>query len=277
MKDIRLLLTDLDGTLLRWDHLTVSPRTRSALAAAKAQGIRLCACTGRVQCTLPPAIAEIGFDYAITSNGAACTDLATGGTVFSAYMSAARAEAAWRLLEPNDCVIEWYVRGDILMDRRSHALWPARLRARWHREYLGAGGGIVVEDIRDFFAQGAPGLEKISVFDCPPDLRERAIEPMLAMGGFEISTSLGHNFEITDIAADKGQALRSLCAHMHILPGQTLAFGDGGNDEELLAAAGTGVAMGNAIERIKALADDVTLSNEEDGVADYIERRLLHT
>lgn len=192
-------------------------------------------------------------------------------------MSAARAEAAWRLLEPNDCVIEWYVRGDILMDRRSHALWPARLRARWHREYLGAGGGIVVEDIRDFFAQGAPGLEKISVFDCPPDLRERAIEPMLAMGGFEISTSLGHNFEITDIAADKGRALRSLCAHMHISPGQTLAFGDGGNDEALLAAAGTGVAMGNAIERIKALADDVTLSNEEDGVADYIERRLLHT
>ena len=64
---------------------------------------------------------------------------------------------------------------------------------------------------------------------------------------------------------------------MHISPRQTLAFGDGGNDEELLAAAGTGVAMGNAIERIKALADDVTLSNEEDGVADYIERRLLHT
>ena len=62
MNNTRLIFTELDGTLLHADHLTVSPRTREAFAAAKAKGIRLCACTGRVLSMLPPAIAEMGFD-----------------------------------------------------------------------------------------------------------------------------------------------------------------------------------------------------------------------
>lgn len=275
MNDIRLLLTDLDGTLLRSDHLTVSPRTREAFAAAKTRGIRLCACTGRLLCMLPPAVAEMGFDYAITSNGASCNDLRTGERLFSAYIPARNAEAAWELLKQSDCMVEWFVGGDLLMDRHNYGQWERRLRPRWHREYLSTGGGIVVEDIRSFFAQGAPELEKISVFDCPPGMRESVIEPMLALGCFEISTSLGHNFEITDLAADKGQALHSLCAHLGITPAQTVAFGDGGNDDELLEAAGTGVAMANGLDSLKAIADAVTLSNDEDGVADYIERFLL--
>ena len=275
MNDIRLLLTDLDGTLLRSDHLTVSPRTREAFAAAKTRGIRLCACTGRLLCMLPPAVAEMGFDYAITSNGASCNDLRTGERLFSAYIPARNAEAAWELLKQSDCMVEWFVGGDLLMDRHNYGQWERRLRPRWHREYLSTGGGIVVEDIRSFFAQGAPELEKISVFDCPPGMRESVIEPMLALGCFEISTSLGHNFEITDLAADKGQALHSLCAHLGITPAQTVAFGDGGNDDELLEAAGTGVEMANGLDSLKAIADAVTLSNDEDGVADYIERFLL--
>ena len=275
MNNIRLIFTDLDGTLLHADHLTVSPRTREAFAAAKAKGIRLCACTGRVLSMLPPAIAEIGFDYAITSNGAACNDLRTGERLFSAYISAANAEAAWALLKQSDCMVEWFVRGDLLMDRHNYDQWQERVRMSWHRNLLAAGGGSVVEDIHTFFAQGAPGLEKINVFDCPPGMRERVIEPMLALGCFEISTSLGHNFEISDVAANKGNALHTLCAHLGIAPAQTVAFGDGGNDDELLEAAGTGVAMANGLDSLKAIADAVTLSNNEDGVADYIERFLL--
>ena len=76
--DIRLLLTDLDGSLLHNDHLTVSERTRKVLQALKDHGVKLCACTGRPLCVLPPAIEEIGFDYAITCNGASCIDRRAG-------------------------------------------------------------------------------------------------------------------------------------------------------------------------------------------------------
>lgn len=274
--DIRLFLTDLDGTLLRHDHLTVTPRTRSALTALRDAGVPLCACTGRVLCLLPPAVRELDFDYALTSNGASCVDLHTGETVFSAYIPAEQAERAWALLSRVNCMIEWFVGGDILMDRASYEQWPERVRAWWHREYFGAGKGVVVEDIRDFFAAGAPKLEKISVMDLSPEVGPLAIEPMLAQGDFEVSSSLGNNFEITSIRADKGLGLRRLCDHLGISPEQTIAFGDGGNDVKLLRAAGTGVAMGNALPIVRENADAVTLTNDEDGVAAYLEANLLH-
>ena len=56
---------------------------------------------------------------------------------------------------------------------------------------------------------------------------------------------------------------------------QTIAFGDGGNDVNMLETAGIGVAMGNASEAVKAFAGRVTLSNEEDGVADFLEKYIL--
>lgn len=277
MNDVKLFVTDLDGSLLQSDHLTVSERNREALAELKRRNIPLCACTGRVLCVLPPAIQEIGFDYAITSNGASCRDLRTGELIFTAHMPGKTAQYAWDMLESTGCLTEWYVNGDILMDRHNHSQWESRLKARWHRAYLGQGKGVVVEDIRkDFLLPGAPGLEKISIFDCPPDIREKAIDPMLATGEFEISTSLGINFEITHISADKGQALESLCRHLGISVENAVAFGDAGNDTPLIATAGVSVAMGNAIDSLKALAKHVTLTNDEDGVAAFLEQYVLN-
>lgn len=276
MNKVKLFVTDLDGSLLKNDHLTVSERNRKALWELKRRGIPLCACTGRVLCVLPPAIEEIGFDYAITSNGASCMDLKTGELIFTAHMPPEVARIAWDKLEPAKCLAEWYVSGDILMDRNNHSQWETRLKARWHREYLGQGKGVVVEDIRrDFINRGAPGLEKISIFDCPPDIREIAIDPMLATGEFEISTSLGINFEITHVSADKGLALTSLCRHLGISVQEAVAFGDAGNDTPLITAAGVSVAMGNAINGLKEIAKHVTLTNEEDGVAAFLEEYVL--
>lgn len=276
MSDVKLFVTDLDGSLLKDDHLTVSDRNREALMALKRNNIPLCACTGRVLCVLPPAIEELGFDYAITSNGASCVNLKTGETVFTAHMPAEMAQLAWDKLESTHCLTEWYVRGEILMDRNNHDQWESRLKACWHRDYLGKGKGIVVEDIRkDFLDKGAQGLEKISIFDCPKDVREKAIDPMLATGVFEISTSLGINFEITHISADKGKALESLCSHLGISPAAAVAFGDAGNDRPLMATAGYSVAMGNAKDEIKAIAKYTTLTNEEDGVAAFLEKYVL--
>ena len=81
--------------------------------------------------------------------------------------------------------------------------------------------------------------------------------------------------EITSAQADKGQALRTLCDHLGITMAQTIAFGDGGNDVNMLQMAGVGVAMGNASDAVKAFAGYATLSNEEDGVADFLEKHVL--
>lgn len=98
---------------------------------------------------------------------------------------------------------------------------------------------------------------------------------MLATGKYEISTSLGINFEITDISANKGNALEKLCAHLRISPEQAIAFGDGSNDVTLLTAAGIGVAMDNATPLVKRRAAAVTDANMQDGVARYLETHVL--
>ena len=80
--------------------------------------------------------------------------------------------------------------------------------------------------------------------------------------------------EFVDRGVSKGSALLRLCEMLGISPDQTVPFGDEENDRPMLRAAGLGVAMGNAVPEIKAEADAVTSSNEEDGVAEFIEYLL---
>ena len=89
-----------------------------------------------------------------------------------------------------------------------------------------------------------------------------------------MSTSVGTNIELNIRQANKGDALRALCAHLEIPLSETLAFGDGTNDLSMIRAAGLGVAMGNADFAVAAAADTVCDSNERDGVAKFIEKLL---
>ena len=273
--DIRLLLTDLDGSLLHNDHLTVSERTRKVLQALKDHGVKLCACTGRPLCVLPPAIEEIGFDYAITCNGASCIDRQSGEQVFHAWLTEEQARVGWEYVRQVDALVGWFTHEGIVMDARNFAMWPERLKLHWHRSYFAAGKVRVVDDIAEFFDEGAPRLEKLNMYTVTPDTDERIVQPMRALGGYALATSLGKNMEITSAQADKGQALKTLCSHLGITTVQTIAFGDGGNDVNMLETAGIGVAMGNSSEAVKAFAGRVTLSNEEDGVADFLEKYIL--
>lgn len=74
---------------------------------------------------------------------------------------------------------------------------------------------------------------------------------------------------------NKGEGLRHICERLHISPEETIAFGDAENDLEMIQFAGHGVAMGNACDALKEAADEVTLSNNEDGIAHSLEQ-LLH-
>lgn len=272
---IRLMITDLDGTLLKNDHLTVSPRTAAALAAVQARGVRLCACTGRPLSLMVNVAKPLGFDYAITCNGAACDDLRTGRRLFAAYMSAEKAAFAWDQMAHVDSMVEWFVHGEILLDAHNFGQWEQRVRAVWHKNYLRAGRATVVPDIHDFFAQGAPELEKLNVLNFPEGSMVEPIAAMRATGNYEISTSLGYNFEIGDAQANKGTGITRLCQQLGLGLDEVVAFGDGDNDEEMLQTAGIGVAMGNARDRVKGFANQITLSNEEDGVAAWLEQAIL--
>ena len=276
MPDAKLILTDLDGTLLRNDHCTISPRTRAALLAAKAQGVKLSICTGRCLHLMPESVLEPGLlDYAITSNGACCVELVTGKTLFSMYLSPERAALGWSILQAEDPMVEWFVNGGLLLDRHNFDRWQEKVRTPWHVAYIQAGRATVVEDIHEYFQMGAPLLEKINVMSMTDAQMERLAPLLAATGEFTWPGSLGNNMEITGLETTKATGMRQLCDMLGIPMETTVAFGDGGNDAVLLAQAGVGVAMANSRPETLAAADAVTLSNEEDGVGVYIERHVL--
>jgi Cof subfamily protein (haloacid dehalogenase superfamily) len=87
-------------------------------------------------------------------------------------------------------------------------------------------------------------------------------------------TDRGHALQVTATGATKGQGLRRLLLHLGVDPRDAIAFGDGAPDAEMLAAVGTGVAMGNAVPEVLAAATLLAESNDDDGVARMIERLL---
>ena len=80
--------------------------------------------------------------------------------------------------------------------------------------------------------------------------------------------------EIIPSVINKGQGIRDICGVLGLEPAQVIAFGDAQNDIPMLRVAGMGVAMGNAAEAVKAAADLVTCSNNEDGIAAALEKLL---
>ena len=93
---------------------------------------------------------------------------------------------------------------------------------------------------------------------------------------FHVSSAVYNNLEINDAQATKGCGLSALAAHLGIDVSQIMAFGDGENDQTMIEAAGFGVAMGNAVDSLKAAADYVTLTNDKDGVAAAIEKFIFN-
>ena len=111
------------------------------------------------------------------------------------------------------------------------------------------------------------------MFVAHPDLGHGSlIDHLQPHVGDHHATSSGINFaEVTPEGADKGAALSRLCAQLEIVPEEVIAFGDNLNDLTMLEWAGRGIAMGNALDEVKEIADEVTSTNVEFGVARILE------
>ena len=270
-----LLLFDPDGTLLAPDHATVSPRNRKALLAAKEAGVRLAVATGRCLKILPPQVMELGFDYAITSNGAAIEDFSAGKQIHYNGPTAREAAIAYAAIRPHADFIEWYANGGILLSRDACALLPQRELPFWHREYFMTQSFPVADSAEQYLAEGAPGLEKISLVRYPREVIARCHCALSETGLFSLTGSIGSGLEIGRRDCTKGTAALFLCGYAGLNVQRAAACGDGNNDADMLRTVGFGVAMGNAVEAARAAARHVTDTNDRDGVAQFIEQYVL--
>ena len=126
--------------------------------------------------------------------------------------------------------------------------------------------------------------ERVVMVSCMADaealgqLRERiepALGPRARMHQLENKVYRGHILEVASPLAGKWSGIEWLCEREGIAPGEVLAVGDDHNDAELVARAGIGVAMGNAVDAVKEAADHVVRTNDQDGAAQAIEELAL--
>ncbi|MDR2483716.1 MAG: Cof-type HAD-IIB family hydrolase [Treponema sp.] len=269
MMPIRMLALDLDDSLLRSD-LTISFRTRNAIKRAEAAGIVTVLASGRIPAAMEQFSRLLGMHkrpgYLICNNGTMVQESHTGNIVYDVRIPSRTALIAYDLADAEGFPVQIY-ENDVMYVSRSNEFADYDQRLTGLRQ-------VVLENFR---AMAASGCYKLLIPGDPMLLRP--LEDLLRTYiGQEVTlfTSKPYFLEILPPNTDKGTALAWVAAKMGIGREAVLAIGDSMNDEAMLKWAGVGVAMVNGDERIKGIAGMVTdKSNDDDGIADVIERYLL--
>lgn len=271
---IKLMAFDLDGTLLT-DEKKITLGTIDGIKRARQMGIVMVPATGRPLAGVPPEVLTFAqAAYAITSNGARIVRLSDGETVYEKLMDK---EQAWEILQG---LGKYDVLQEIYFDSRGYVPADQYVNvAKYHkipqmREYF-VKTRSPVEDLGAFVAKQTSKVDKIQVLFSDMQERQKAWDEVAQIDGIAPVGSLLYNIEINAAGVDKGNALLELSYRLGIRREETIAFGDGDNDVGLVKQAGIGVAMANAEPQVKAAADFVTASNNEDGILRAMEKYIF--
>lgn len=266
----KIIAFDLDGTLLR-DDKSIPEENLRALRWAAERGAQLVPATGRIFRGIPDTLRELPFlRYYILSNGAALYDSREDRLLYRGDVPLALALECYAWLDTLPVIYDCYQHEQGWMSR--HMLEAAPPYFALEPEVLKMLYGLRkgVDDLKETLRERGEDLQKLQMFFRPEDeaLRQQTLlELPRRFPGLVATTSVKNNIEVNSVNAGKGRALRALCEVLGVPVSESLAFGDGSNDIEMLRAAGLGVAMANAEAAVKAAADRVTLSNEDCGVA----------
>lgn len=271
---IKLIALDLDGTTINNDRV-ISERNRRALQEAADNGVNIVIATGRPFCALPEDVFEMeSVRYILTSNGASITDIRENRTFYENCLSSLATEKAVELLRQYDYVIECFVNGVAYIDGPYyHEVQRSGMSFR-DVEYI-LKTRNPVDDIYGFMLEHKGHIENINVnFE---DISEKPAmkEKLLKLPEVTITSSFPHNLEIGGTTTSKAEALLQMCRLLGVTADEMMAVGDSPNDIAMLKTAGFPVAVGNAVDEVKAVAKYVAPTNHEDGVADAVEKFVL--
>jgi Cof subfamily protein (haloacid dehalogenase superfamily) len=255
----RLAAIDLDGTLLRSDG-TVSGRTRDALASAGEHGVTIVFVSARH----PGGVAEVAREagvggVAICSNGATVFDLDSGSVVRERVLES---QAAARLVQALRVRIPGVL---FAVESRAEIAFEPDFRA-WDWD---PPEGTRFADALELVADPVTRLI-VRHADYELDVLAALVRELAGESATVVVPGLW-TVELSDVGVSKAAALAELCDELGLTAADVIAFGDYLNDLPMLAWAGRAVAVANAHPDVIAEADEVTASNEEDGVALVLE------
>lgn len=271
--DIRLIAADLDGTLLN-EKKEVSERNLNALYRAAERGILFVPATGRIWRGLPQALLELPFlQYAIAVNGAGVVDCKKDETLHRAEISREESVRIAEYMRSFDTYYDCYLDGKGCVEQAYYDRIDEFIRENF-RAFVRSSRETVSDLVE--FLKTQNGVQKLQMNFADMELRARVMEELpQKFPQVAVTTAVVNNIEVNAADGNKGDALRWLCQHLDIDLSQVAAFGDGTNDITMLQTAGVSVAMSNALPEVKAVARFETLTNEEDGVAVFLEHYVL--
>jgi Cof subfamily protein (haloacid dehalogenase superfamily) len=283
---IKLIAIDMDGTLLG-DIRKVTTENARAIKEAQNQGVKVVVATGRDEKEARLPIREANIICPIISvNGAQSRD--EKENVLSTFpISKEETNVIFDILTSNEIYFELYTNQGTVSDNYEKALQAVvdfllssgsdedmETMRKIAKERFDVGAITLVDSYHDFIEQEDTIVLKILAFSKDDDKRNMTRKSLFEMDQLAISASARDNIEITSIHAQKGIAVKAYAEKLGISMDEVMVIGDSFNDLSMFKLAGWKVAMGNAVQEIKNLADFITHSNEEDGVAFAIRKVL---
>ena len=266
--DCRLIALDLDGTLNN-SKGRITPRTKQTLIQAQEKGAKIVLASGRPLPGLYQNARELEFDhfdgYLLCFNGARICTWKEKQIIYDQTMSPGMAQLVYDYNRRNDynMVIMSYEGEDVLAED-ANAYRVQEEAALNHMNVR------VVPSVRNTLRHPVNKLLFAAAPDYLADIEMEFKRPFV--GQLSIYRSAPFYLEVMATGIDKARSMERLAKHMRIDRNQIIAFGDGYNDLTMIEYAGVGIAMGNAVDELKKKADGITASNDEDGIASFLEK-----
>ncbi len=269
-KSYKLIAVDMDGTLFTSDK-RITQRTVDAVKAASAKGVKVVLASGRPLEGLYPSLEQLGLmqedNYVLAFNGALCITTKTKEPIATTVLKGSDYKKLAGLAEELNLNCHAFSTRQGLITAKSNKY--TELESSINKIDI-----HIVDPIKDI--DDDEDIIKVMFID-PPEILDPAITklPSWTRERYNTFKSAPFFLEFMHKSVDKGTGLKQLADYLHIDREEIIACGDEGNDYSMIKYAGLGVAMGNAIDSVKEIANYITDTNDNDGVAKMIEKFIL--
>jgi hypothetical protein len=265
----KILVLDIDGTLTN-SKKEIPPRTKSAIIKAQEKGVIVALASGRPSQGITYVANELELDrfggYVLSFNGGVITNYQTKEVIFEKVLPDGVIPVLYDEAKKAGVAIVSYL-DDAIVTETPEAKYID------YEAFLNHMKVVKVDDFVDTLR--SPVTKCLMVGD--PEILVKEEERLKKKLGDRLNVFRSEPFflEIMPQNIDKAYSLNKLLKHLKMTREEMIACGDGFNDRSMIEFAGLGVAMCNAQPEVKAVADLVTLTNDEEGVALVVEDYML--
>jgi Cof subfamily protein (haloacid dehalogenase superfamily) len=266
MLDIKLVAIDLDGTLLDNDH-RISSRAKKAIRNTRRKGIEVTLATGRMFASARPYAEELGINLPLITYQGALVKLAGNGRVlYQRNVPAHLAQRVVAMAKEYGYPINFYCDDYVMIEKVTPEVLDY---AEKHK--------VAVKEVGDLSKVSHISPIKLLVINEREEELNKFEGKCREIFGeqLHITKSMPEYLEFMHLEATKARGLEAVKSYLGVSDKEIMAIGDSYNDLEMLEYAGIAVVMGNAREEIKAVGDYITKSNDDEGVAEALERIIL--